>query len=56
VGYQLSRPGELRKLLPAVLASRKTTVIDCTIDPDEVAPLTPFVDGMKQHMQHLNLA
>jgi acetolactate synthase-1/2/3 large subunit len=53
VGHTVEKPGELQRLLPAAVASGKTTVIDCVIDPSEVPPLSPFVEGAKRFLQHL---
>lgn len=54
--YRVSRPGELKKLLPEALASGKTIVIDCIIDPNEVPPLAPFVEGAQRFIQQLDFA
>ncbi|MFA5189466.1 MAG: thiamine pyrophosphate-binding protein [Verrucomicrobiia bacterium] len=54
VGYTVEKPGELKRLLPQAIASGKTTVIDCIIDPNEVPPLSPFVEGAKRFLQHLD--
>jgi acetolactate synthase-1/2/3 large subunit len=54
-GYKIDRPGELEDLLPKVIADNKPTVIDCTIDPDEVPPLTPFVEGIKNLSHRLDM-
>ena len=54
VGYVVEKPGELKRLLPEVLASGKTTVIDCTIDPTEVPPLAAFVEGAKEFIRRLD--
>jgi acetolactate synthase-1/2/3 large subunit len=53
VGHVVEKPGELKRLLPAAIASGKTTVIDCIIDPSEVPPLSPYVEGAKRFLQHL---
>ncbi len=55
VGHRISKPGELKKLLPQAIASRKPTGIDCLIDPKEVPPLAPFVEGMKNYTLSLDL-
>jgi thiamine pyrophosphate-dependent acetolactate synthase large subunit-like protein len=54
VGHIVEKPGELKRLLPKAMASGKTTVIDCIIDPNEVPPLSPFVEGAKRFLQHLD--
>lgn len=54
VGHIVEKPGELKRLLPEAIASGKTTVIDCIIDPTEVPPLSPFVEGAKRFLQHLD--
>jgi len=55
VGYRIEKPGELKKLLPEAIASKKPTVIDCIIDPDEVPPLKSFVEGMKNFAHRLDM-
>ena len=47
-GLRIERPGELSKILPQALESRKPTVIDVLIDPDEVPPLERWVKGVKE--------
>ena len=54
VGHVVEKPGELKRLLPEAIASGKTTVIDCIIDPNEVPPLSPFVEAAKQFLRHLD--
>ncbi|MBP7654389.1 hypothetical protein KA977_13265, partial [Candidatus Dependentiae bacterium] len=34
-GYQISKPGELKQILPEAISLNKPVVIDCLIDPDE---------------------
>jgi len=55
VGYRIERPNELKELLPKAIASGKPTVIDCIIDPDEVPPLAPFVEGLKNFSDRLDM-
>lgn len=55
VGYRISKPNELKELLPKAIASGKPTVIDCLVDPDEVPPLAPFVQGMKNYTISLDM-
>ncbi len=55
VGYRIEKPNELKELLPKAIASGKPTVIDCLIDPDEVPPLTPFVEGLKNFSDRLDM-
>jgi len=55
VGYRISKPNELKELLPQAIASGKPTVIDCLVDPDEVPPLAPFVEGMKNYTLSLDM-
>ena len=47
-GFRIEKPGELSKILPQALESRKPTVIDCIIDPYEVPPLERWVKGVKE--------
>jgi acetolactate synthase-1/2/3 large subunit len=54
-GYRVEKPGELEKILPEAIAMEKPVVIDCIIDPDEIPPLTPFVEGMKDFYKRLDL-
>ncbi|MCW4011121.1 MAG: thiamine pyrophosphate-binding protein [Candidatus Bathyarchaeota archaeon] len=51
-GYTIERPGELEELLPKVIEENKPAVIDCTI-ADEVPPLAPFVQGLKNFSERL---
>lgn len=53
--YRIYKPGELKKVLPEALASNKTAVIECMTDPNEVPPLSPFIQSTKEFIQHLNL-
>ena len=55
VGYRIEKPNELKKLLPGAIASGKPTVIDCIIDPDEVPPLAPFIEGLKDFSHCLDM-
>ena len=55
VGYRIKKPNELKELLPEVIASGKPTVIDCIIDPDEVPPLAPFMEGLKNFSDRLDM-
>jgi acetolactate synthase-1/2/3 large subunit len=54
-GYRIDKPGELETLLPKVIASNKPSVIDCIIDPNEVPPLAPFVEGIKNLSHRLEM-
>ncbi len=54
-GYRISKPGELKKLLPEALASGKPTLIDCLIDPNEVPPIVSFVEGVKNFSHRLDM-
>ena len=40
-GYRIQRPGELKEVINNSLESRKPTVIDVPIDPDELPPMKP---------------
>lgn len=55
VGYRIDKPGELKKLLPAAIATGKPTVIDCIIDPDEAPPLASFVESVKEYIHRLDM-
>lgn len=55
LALRAEKPGDLIKLLPQAIASGRTAVIDCPIDPAEVPPLAPFVKGAKAHMERLAL-
>jgi len=55
-GFRIERPGELQELLPRAFAMGKPVVIDCLIDPEEVPPLTPFLEGTKSYMKTLEVA
>jgi len=47
-GFRIERPGELSKVLPKALESRKPTVIDVIIDPDEIPPIERWVRGASE--------
>jgi acetolactate synthase-1/2/3 large subunit len=47
-GYNIQKPGELKKVLPKALKSGKPTVIDVNIDPTEVPPIEGFVHGIEK--------
>ena len=55
VGYRIEKPGELKELLPQAIRSGRPTVIDCLIDPDEVPPLAPFVEGLRDFSDRLDM-
>jgi acetolactate synthase-1/2/3 large subunit len=44
-GFRIEKPGELSKVLPKALESKKPCVIDVLIDPDEVPPIERWVRG-----------
>ncbi|MCX6694119.1 MAG: thiamine pyrophosphate-binding protein [Methanomicrobiales archaeon] len=48
VGVRVTCPGELTRALPEAIRSERPTVIDCIIDPDELPPVTPFVEGARE--------
>ncbi len=50
------RPGELKTILPQAISSGKVVVIDCFVDPEEIPPLVPFVEGMKSFAQRIDFA
>ncbi|MCX6012638.1 MAG: thiamine pyrophosphate-binding protein, partial [Chloroflexi bacterium] len=45
--FRINKPGELAKVLPLALESKKPTVIDVVIDPDEVPPIGRWVRSIK---------
>ena len=47
-GYNIQKPGELKKILPRALDSGKPTVIDVKIDPTEIPPIEGFVHGIAE--------
>jgi acetolactate synthase-1/2/3 large subunit len=47
-GFRVEKVGELSKILPIALESKKPTVIDCVIDPDEVPPIHRWVKGASE--------
>jgi acetolactate synthase-1/2/3 large subunit len=55
IAYRISKPSELKKLLPEAISSGKPTVIDCLIDPDEVPPLTPYMEGLRNFSHRLDM-
>lgn len=54
LAFRADNPGELLKVLPQAIASGRTTVIDCFVDPEEMPPLAPFVEGAQQFMERLD--
>ncbi len=50
------RPGELKTILPQAISSGKVVVIDCFVDPEEVPPLLPFIEGAKNFAQRIDFA
>ncbi|MEW6365975.1 MAG: thiamine pyrophosphate-binding protein [Acidobacteriota bacterium] len=55
VGYRIEKPGELVKVLPEALATRRPAVIDCIIDDTEVPPLGAFIEGLQQFAHRLEM-
>lgn len=53
-GFRIEKPGELSKVLPVALESKKPTVIDCVIDPDEVPPIHRWVQGASEFNSRLD--
>jgi acetolactate synthase-1/2/3 large subunit len=53
-GFRIEKPGELAKVLPMALGSKKPTVIDCVIDPDEVPPITRWVKSVGEFNARLD--
>jgi len=53
--WRIEKPGELKALLPKAIALKKPAVIECMIDPNEVPPLAPFIEGVKDFVSRLNL-
>jgi acetolactate synthase I/II/III large subunit len=53
-GFRIEKPGELKKVLPIALASKKPTVIDCVIDPNEVPPITRWVKSVGEFNARLD--
>jgi len=54
--YKADKPGELKTILPQAISSGKVVVIDCFVDPEEIPPLVPFVEGMKNFAQRIDFA
>ena len=52
--FRIEKPGELAKVLPAALESRKPTVIDCIIDPDEVPPIKRWAKSIGEFNARLD--
>ena len=49
-GEKVEKPGELKETIKNALKSREATVIDITIDADELLPIVPpgsSLDNMK---------
>ena len=40
-GVRVEKPGELKETIQNALKQREETVIDITIDPDELLPMVP---------------
>jgi len=47
-GVRVERPGELKQVLPQVIASKKPTVIDCLIDADEIPPIQSRIQALNR--------
>ncbi|MDD5258898.1 MAG: thiamine pyrophosphate-binding protein [bacterium] len=47
-GVKVERPGELKQVMPQVLASKKPTVIDCTIDAEEIPPIQSRIQALNR--------
>ena len=55
-GERVEKPGELRECVQNALKSREATVIDITIDPDELLPIVPpgsSLDNMRTDFSDL---
>jgi acetolactate synthase-1/2/3 large subunit len=48
-GFTVTKPGELREVLPKALATGRPAVIDCIIDPKELPPMADFVKGAREY-------
>jgi len=53
VEYVFLVPGT--SIVPLFEESNKPTVIDCTIDPDEVPPLAPSAESLKSFSDRLDM-
>jgi acetolactate synthase-1/2/3 large subunit len=47
-GVKIDRPGELKQVMPQVLSSKKPTVIDCTIDAEEIPPIQSRIQALNR--------
>ena len=52
-GYTVTKPNELGKIMPKIIASKRPTVIDVIIDDKEIAPIRSRVVGKKKLMERL---
>jgi acetolactate synthase-1/2/3 large subunit len=52
--FRIEKPGELAKVLPLALASKKPTVIDCVIDPNEVPPINRWAKSVGEFNARLD--
>jgi acetolactate synthase-1/2/3 large subunit len=48
-GFTVTKPGELREVLPKALATGRPAVIYCIIDPAELPPMGDFVKGAREY-------
>jgi acetolactate synthase-1/2/3 large subunit len=55
ISYNVKKPGQLKKILPEAIALKKPVVIECMIDPTEVPPLAPFIEGLKDFYKRLDM-
>jgi acetolactate synthase-1/2/3 large subunit len=53
LGYRVTEPNQLREVLPQAIAAGRPAVIDCVIDPEEVPPLLPYVEGAKEFLHRI---
>jgi acetolactate synthase I/II/III large subunit len=53
-GFRIEKPGELKEVLAIALASKKPTVIDCIIDPNEVPPISRWVKSIGEFNARLD--
>lgn len=55
VGHRITQPGELKEMLPKAIASGRPTVLDCVIDSEEIPPLSPYVEGVKNFIRRMDM-
>jgi acetolactate synthase-1/2/3 large subunit len=54
-GVRVERPGELKQIMPQIIASKKPTVIDCLIDAEEIPPIQSRIHALNRFFGRTSL-